>query len=273
MSVPTITLNDGITIPQLGFGTWQVSNDEAEKAVSSALQAGYRHIDTAAIYGNEDGVGRAIARSGISRDELFVTTKLWNDAHEPDDARKAIETSLEKLGLDHVDLYLIHWPAPVRYGDAYVKAWNALQEFKSEGLTRSIGVSNFASEHLDAIEGATPSVDQVEMHPSFSQRGFRKVLADRGISPEAWSPLGQSKDLDNPVITDIARATGKSPAQVVIRWHLQIGNIVFPKSVTPSRIVENLDVLDFELSDEQIAAIEGLDHGTRIGADPTTADF
>ena len=193
-------------------------------------------------------------------------TPLWNP-------NTILCMSLSKLGLDHVDLYLIHWPANVKYGDAYVEAWNALQEFKSEGLTRSIGVSNFKTEHLDAIEGATPSVDQIEMHPSFNQASFRKVLADRGINPEAWSPLGQSKDLDTPVLADISRATGKSPAQVVIRWHLQIGNIVFPKSVTPSRIVENFDVFDFELSDDQIAAIDGLDRGNRIGGDPATADF
>lgn len=273
MSVPTITLNDGVPIPQLGFGTWKVPANEAEKAVSAALEAGFRHIDTAAIYGNEEGVGRALADSGLDRKDLFVTTKLWNSSHHADDARKAIETSLTKLGLDHVDLYLIHWPAPVKYGDAYIEAWNALQDFKSEGLTRSIGVSNFKTEHLDAIEGATPSVDQIEMHPSFNQATFRAELAERGINPEAWSPLGQSKDLDNPVLTDISKATGKTPAQVVIRWHLQIGNIVFPKSVTPSRIVENFDVFGFELSDEQIAAIDGLDHGNRLGGDPSTADF
>ena len=273
MSVPTITLNDGVPIPQLGFGTWKVPANEAEKAVSAALEAGFRHIDTAAIYGNEEGVGRALADSGLDRKDLFVTTKLWNDSHHADDARKAIETSLAKLGLDHVDLYLIHWPAPVKYGDAYIEAWNALQDFKSEGLTRSSGVSNFKTEHLDAIEGAAPSVDQIEMHPSFNQATFRAELAERGINPEAWSPLGQSKDLDNPVLTDISKATGKTPAQVVIRWHLQIGNIVFPKSVTPSRIVENFDVFDFELSDEQIAAIDGLDHGNRLGGDPSTADF
>ncbi|MEA5665102.1 MAG: aldo/keto reductase, partial [Cutibacterium granulosum] len=194
MSVPTITLNDGTTIPQLGFGTWQVSNDEAEKAVSSALQAGYRHIDTAAIYGNEEGVGRAIASSGISRDELFVTTKLWNDAHEPENARKAIETSLEKLGLDHVDLYLIHWPAPVKYGDAYVKAWNALQEFKSEELTRSIGVSNFRREDIETIEaetGVLPVLNQIEVHPYLGNAELRAFHAEKGIVTEAWSPLGQ----------------------------------------------------------------------------------
>ena len=273
MSVPTITLNDGVTIPQLGFGTWQVSNDEAEKAVSSALQAGYRHIDTAAIYGNEEGVGRAIASSGISRDELFVTTKLWNDAHEPEDARKAIEASLEKLGLDHVDLYLIHWPAPVKYGDAYVKAWNALQEFKSEGLTRSIGVSNFQPEHLDHLEGETPVVDQVEMHPTFNQAELRDELAKRSITPEAWSPLGQSKDLQDATITKIADELGVTPAQAIIRWHLQIGNIVIPKSVTPARIEQNLASANVELTDAQVQAINGVDAGNRLGGHPDTADF
>jgi len=273
MSVPTITLNDGTTIPQLGFGTWQVSNDEAEKAVSSALQAGYRHIDTAAIYGNEEGVGRAIAASGISRDELFVTTKLWNDAHEPEDARKAIETSLEKLGLDHVDLYLIHWPAPVKYGDAYVKAWNALQEFKSEGLTRSIGVSNFQPEHLDHLEGETPVVDQVEMHPTFNQAELRAELAKRSITPEAWSPLGRSKDLQDATTTRIADELGVTPAQAIIRWHLQIGNIVIPKSVTPARIEQNLASANVELTDAQVQAINGVDAGNRLGGHPDTADF
>ena len=192
MSVPTTTLNDGVVIPQLGFGTWQVPADEAEKAVSAALEAGFRHIDTAAIYDNEEGVGRALAASGLDRKDLFITTKLWNDAHHANDARKAIETSLSKLGLDHIDLYLIHWPAPVKYGDAYIEAWNALQDFKSEGLTRSIGVSNFKTEHLDAIEGVTPSVDQIEMHPTFNQATFRAELAKRGITePAARTDTGR----------------------------------------------------------------------------------
>ncbi|WP_130866359.1 aldo/keto reductase [Acidipropionibacterium timonense] len=273
MTVPTLTLNDGVKIPQLGFGTWQVSEDEAHASVATALATGYRHIDTAAIYGNERGVGRALAESGVDRDELFVTTKLWNDAHHADDARRAIETSLDKLGLDHLDLYLIHWPANVKYGDAYIEAWNALQEFKAEGLTRSIGVSNFSPVHLDAIEGAVPSMNQVEMHPTFNQAALRADLAARGIQPEAWSPLGQSKDLTDPTISAIAADLGVSTAQVIIRWHLQIGNVVIPKSVTPSRIAENFDVFGFELSDEQIAAINGVDSGHRLGADPVDADF
>ena len=219
-NVPNVKFNDGRSIPQLGYGVWQVEDEVAEKVVATALEIGYRHIDTAAIYGNEEGVGRAIASSGISRDELFVTTKLWNDAHEPENARKAIETSLEKLGLDHVDLYLIHWPAPVKYGDAYVKAWNALQEFKSEGLTRSIGVSNFQPEHLDHLEGEAPVVDQVEMHPTFNQAELRDELAKRSITPEAWSPLGQSKDLQDATITKIADELGVTPAQAIIRLSL-----------------------------------------------------
>lgn len=273
MSVPTTILNDSHAIPQLGFGTWQASVEEAESSVAKALEVGYRHIDTAAIYGNEEGVGRALSASGLPREELFVTTKLWNDAHHRDDARRAIESSLEKLGLDHVDLYLIHWPAPVKYGDAYIEAWNALQEFRDEGLTRSIGVSNFKREHLDALEGATPAVDQIEMHPTFGQLAFRDELVAAGIKPEAWSPLGQAKDLDSAILSDIASAHGKSPAQVVVRWHLQLGNIVIPKSVTPSRIEENFDVFDFTLDDDQMAAIGHLDQGNRLGADPAEADF
>lgn len=272
-NVPFLTLNDGVKIPQLGFGVWQVENDGAVDAVGKALETGYRHIDTAAIYGNEEGVGRAIKDSGIARDELFITTKLWNDKHHRADAREAIETSLEKLGLDHVDLYLIHWPANVKYGDAYIEAWDALQQFKAEGLTRSIGVSNFNVEHLDKISGAVPSVDQVEMHPTFNQKVLRDALDSRDITPEAWSPLGQSKDLDDDVIAQIAKATGKTPAQVIIRWHLQIGNIVIPKSVTPKRIEENFDVFDFELTADQVQQINGVDSGNRLGKDPVVADF
>ncbi|WP_257478301.1 aldo/keto reductase [Acidipropionibacterium jensenii] len=267
MAVPNITLNDGVTIPQLGFGTWQVADDIAEKSVSMALQAGYRHIDTAAIYGNEKGVGRAIATSGIPRQELFVTTKLWNDMHRKDQARKALETSLTKLSLDHLDLYLIHWPS-VKHQGQFIQAWDAMQTFKTEGLVRSIGVSNFNQVHLDDLNGATPSVNQIEMHPTFTQKAYRESLLAQGIHPEAWSPLGMSKDLTNPVIEQIAADLGKTAAQVIIRWHLQIGNIVIPKSVTPERIAANFDVFDFELSEDQIAQIEGLDTGVRLGGDP-----
>lgn len=273
MTVPTITLNDGKTIPQLGFGVWQVTDDKATPAVAKALEVGYRHIDTAAIYGNEAGVGRAIQESGIARDDLFVTTKLWNDKHEAADAREAIETSLTKLGLDHVDLYLIHWPANVKYGDAYVEAWDALQQFKAEGLATSIGVSNFNVEHLDRLSGETPVIDQVELHPTWQQADLRAVLGRRGIATEAWSPLGQSKDLEHEVIGRIAERHGVTPAQVIIRWHLQLGNVVIPKSVTPERIASNFDVLGFELADDDMAAIAGIASDNRLGDDPAKADF
>ncbi len=272
-SVPTITLNDQVTIPQLGFGVWQVGNDEVVPAVAKALEVGYRHIDTAAAYQNEAGVGRAIRESGVARDDLFVTTKLWNSDHAAADARRAIERSLENLGLDHVDLYLIHWPAVKKYGDLYIEAWEAMHQFQAEGLTRSIGVSNFNVEHLDALTGTVPTVNQIEMHPTFTQASLRATLSERGIHPEAWSPLGQAKDLQNPVIAEIAKSLGKSPAQVIIRWHLQIGNIVIPKSVTPERIAENFDVFDFDLDPTQIDRINALDAGNRIGGDPATATF
>ncbi|GAA1389806.1 aldo/keto reductase [Luteococcus peritonei] len=272
-TVPQITFNDGKKIPQLGFGVWQVENDKATPAVTKALEVGYRHIDTAAIYGNEEGVGKALAESGIAREDLFITTKLWNDSHAAGDARTAIETSLTKLGLDHVDLYLIHWPATVKYGESYIEAWDAMQEFKAEGLVTSIGVSNFHEVHLAKLNGETPVIDQVELHPTFAQAELRRVLDDRDIVTEAWSPLGQSKDLDNETIGAIAQELGVSPAQVIIRWHLQEGRVVIPKSVTPERIASNFDVFGFELSGEQMDQITGLDEGNRLGGNPETADF
>lgn len=272
-NIPKINLSDGYEIPQLGFGTWQVPDDEAEASVSHALEAGYRHIDTAAIYGNEAGVGRAIARAGLSREDLYVTTKLWNDAHLAADARRGIESSLEKLGLDHVDLYLIHWPATVKYGDAYIEAWDAMQQFKAEGLARSIGVSNFHAEHLDKLNGETPVVDQIEVHPTLTQTALRAELASRGIAVQSYSPLGSGDELGNPVIAEIAADVGRSVAQVIIRWHLQHGLIVLPKSVTPQRIVENLDVFDFELDAAQMTRIDGLDADNRRGSHPDTARF
>jgi 2,5-diketo-D-gluconate reductase A len=273
MTEPVITLSDGVQIPQLGFGTFKIPPEDAERAVTEALQLGYRHIDTAAIYGNEQGVGAAIAKSGLKRDEIFLTTKLWNDMHPYDKAQVAIEASLEKLGLDHLDLYLIHWPATVKYGDSYLEAWDALQEFKAEGLTRSIGVSNFNVEHLDAIGGEAPSVNQIELHPTLTQNDLRTELAIRGIACEAWSPLGRGDDLAEPAIVRIADEIGRTPAQVVIRWHLQLGNIVIPKSVTPARIAENRDVFGFELSDAQLDAITALDRDARTGSNPALADF
>ncbi len=247
--VPTVTLNDGNPIPQLGFGVWQVSTDDIVPAVSKALDIGYRHIDTAAIYGNEEGVGRAIAESGIPREELFVTTKLWNDRH--DDAPAAIQESLTKLGLDYVDLYLIHWPAPK--ADKYLTAWQSLEQFTADGLARSVGVSNFHASHLQKILDATstvPAVNQIEVHPTFAQT---ELIAT-----------------NTSVIISLAEELGRTPAQVILRWHIQKGYVVFPKSVTPSRIAENFDVFGFELDDAQIATIDGLDSGNRTGGDPDT---
>jgi len=271
--VPQIWLADGHRIAQLGFGTFKVPPAQAEASVSEALRVGYRHIDTAALYENEREVGAAIAASGLPRDQIFVTTKLWNDDHKPDRARMAINASLEKLGLDHVDLYLIHWPSTVLYGDSYIDAWNAMQEFKREGLATSIGVSNFNPEHIGRLDGETPVVNQVELHPTFAQVALRADMARRGIVVESWSPLGRGADLDNPVIAGIAQSVGRTTAQVIIRWHLQSGIVVIPKSVTPERIAENFAVTDFELTDDQMKAIDALDCGNRIGGDPATADF
>ena len=274
--VSQIALNDGSTIPQLGFGVFKVDQAETERVVSTALEVGYRHIDTAAVYGNEEGVGAAIAASGIPREEIFVTTKLWNADQGSDSARRALETSLGKLGLDSVDLYLIHWPRPDQ--DRYVESWHTLAQLRDEGLTRSIGVSNFHEPHLQRLLDETdvvPAVNQIELHPAFAQRPLRAFGTEHGIHTEAWGPLGQGKyDLFSDVpVADAAAAHGVSPAQVVIRWHLQNGIIVFPKSVTPERIAQNFDVFGFVLSDEEIAAIDGLDRGLRVGADPETAVF
>lgn len=271
--VPTITLADGKTVPQLGFGTWQTDDATAQRAVSTALEVGYRHIDTAAIYQNERGVGAAIAASGLAREEIFLTTKLWNNQHSTADARVGIEASLERLGLDRIDLFLIHWPATVRYGDLYIDAWDALQTFKAEGLVTSIGVSNFLPEHLDRLNGETPVVDQIEVHPSFAQTGLRAQLAERGIHVMSYSPLGRQADLTDPRVLAIAEQTGHTPAQVVLRWHLQKGLIPVPKSVTAQRIAENFDLFGFELSAEQLASIDTVDSDNRLGSDPMTADF
>lgn len=268
VNVPNISLNDGATIPQLGFGTWKIPNEDAQGAVEHAIKVGYRHIDTAAVYGNEEGVGRGIAASGLTRDELYVTTKLWNDKHHREDARRAIEESLEKLGLDYVDLYLIHWPSTVKHGDSYIEAWNALQEFKAEGLAKSIGVSNFLEENLDAIEGELPAVNQIEVHPTFQNCELVADVMRRGITVEAYSPLGSGADIGNPQVAEIAAAVGKSVGQVMIRWHLQKGWVVLPKSVTPSRITENFDVFGFELDAAQMAAIDALECGNRVGKHP-----
>ncbi|BCL24058.1 oxidoreductase [Streptomyces tuirus] len=268
--VPPIILNNGVAMPQLGFGVWQVPDDEAEKAVATALEAGYRSIDTAAIYGNEEGTGKAIAGSGVPREELFVTTKLWNADQEYDSTLRAFDTSLDKLGLDFVDLYLIHWPTPER--GLYVETYKAFEKLYADGRIRAIGVSNFLPEHLEKLIGETsvvPAVNQIELHPHLQQGASRAYHAEHGIATEAWSPLGQGKGLlEVPAIVAIARKHERTPAQVVLRWHIQLGNVVIPKSVTPSRIKENIDVFDFSLDDEDLAAISALNEDRRIGPDP-----
>ena len=276
MTTPRITLNDGTTIPQLGFGVFRVDPEETERIVSDALEVGYRHIDTAAIYGNEIGVGRAIAASGIPRDELYITTKLWNSDQGTQSAIDAMDLSLEKLGLDHVDLYLIHWPRPDL--DRYLESWHTLEQLKADGKTTSIGVSNFHIPHLERVigeSGTVPAADQIELHPAFAQRPIREYAASKGIAIEAWGPLGQGKyDLFGmPAVADAARAHGVSPAQAVIRWHLQHGIIVFPKSNSRERIAQNFDVFGFELTAGEMAAIDGLDQGMRVGSNPDEATF
>ncbi|MDR2256093.1 MAG: aldo/keto reductase [Arthrobacter sp.] len=268
-TVPTITLNDGRPMPQLGFGVFQVPDDGAQAAVEAALEAGYRSIDTASIYGNEAGVGRAIAATGLPREELFVTTKLWIDALEREAVRPALEASLERLGLSAVDLYLIHWPAPA--SDRYLGAWQGLEEARDAGLTASIGVSNFLPEHLErvaALGGTVPAVNQVELHPALQNRATQDANTRLGIATEAWSPLAQGAVLGAAAVTDAAHAHGVTPAQAVLRWHLQQGRIVIPKSVTPARIAANLDVFGFELSGEEIAAIDALERDGRTGPHP-----
>jgi len=272
--IPDLALNDGSAIPQLGFGVFQVPPEQTEQVVAQALDAGYRHIDTAAAYRNEEGVGRAIAASGIARDELYVTTKLWNADQGYDEALRAFEQSRRKLGLDVVDLYLIHWPTPAR--DRYVDSWRALERLQSEGAVRSIGVSNFQPAHLRRLfaeTGVVPAVNQIELHPLLQQAELRAFHAEHGIATEAWSPLAQGAALGDPAIGAIAEAHGRTAAQVVLRWHLQLGNVVIPKSVTPARIAANLELFDFELSDEQMASIATLDRGERTGPDPDTMEI
>ncbi|HEY8768931.1 MAG TPA: aldo/keto reductase [Thermoleophilaceae bacterium] len=268
-TVPQTTLRDGVEIPQLGFGVFQVPPDDTAEVVTRAFQAGYRHIDTAAAYQNEAEVGQAFKASGLDRDEVFITTKCFNNDHGYEQAKKAFRTSLDRLELDFLDLYLIHWPVPAH--DKYVETWKAFIDLQSDGLVRSIGVSNFQPNHLRRLvhdTGVTPSVNQVELHPRFQQAGRRREHEELGIVTEAWSPLAQGAVLDDPVIERLAETHGKSPGQVVIRWHLQLGNVVIPKSVTPERIEENFDVFDFQLSDDEMAEIEQLDAGDRIGPDP-----
>jgi diketogulonate reductase-like aldo/keto reductase len=268
---PQIALRGGAHIPQLGFGVFLVPPGETNVAVTQALAAGYRHIDTAAAYRNEAEVGQAIRSSGLERGEIFVTTKCFNDDQGYEQAKRAFHASLGQLEMDYVDLYLIHWPVPVH--DRYVETWKAFIELRDEGLIRAIGVSNFNPAHLERViaeTGETPAINQVELHPYFQQVGLRREHDELGVVTEAWSPLGRGRVLEDPVIARIAEQHSKSAGQVVIRWQLQLGNVVIPKSVTPERIVQNFDVLDFELSDEQMTAIDGLDAGVRIGPDPET---
>lgn len=269
--IPNVVLHDDVLIPQLGFGVFQVPPQDTAEVATRALLAGYRHIDTAAAYRNEAGVGQAIHAAGLNRDDVFITTKCFNDDHGYEPAIRALKASLDRLELDYVDLYLIHWPVPAR--DRYVETWKAFIELQTQGLARSIGVSNFQPAHLERLIDETrviPTVNQVELHPRFQQTGLRHEHTELGIVTEAWSPLAQGQVLDDPTIVQIAHSHGKTPGQVVIRWHLQLGNVVIPKSVTPERIIENFDVFDFALTEEEMASIVALDAGERIGPDPDT---
>jgi 2,5-diketo-D-gluconate reductase A len=270
-TVPTVPLRDGEQIPQLGFGVFQVPPAETVEVTLRALQTGYRHIDTAKAYNNEAEVGQAVRASGLAREDVFITTKCFNNDHGFDQAKRALHASLQRLEMSHVDLYLIHWPVPAH--DKYAETWKAFVELQQEGLTRSIGVSNFQQPHLERIiaeTGVTPVVNQIELHPYLQQPGLRREHADLGIVTEAWSPLAQGQVLDDPALTEIAGRHGVTAGQVVLRWHLQLGNVVFPKSVTPARIEENFDVFGFTLTADEMAAIEALDRGERIGPDPDT---
>jgi 2,5-diketo-D-gluconate reductase A len=274
--IPDITLNNGKTIPQLGFGVFQIKPEDTVRSVLTALESGYRHIDTAEMYANEAEVGEAIAQSGLDRTEVFVTSKLNNGFHEPDAARAAFDVTLDALRSDYVDLFLIHWPLPTRYGGDYVSTWRTLEEFYREGRARSIGVSNFQPHHLRRLHEETtvpPAVNQIEVHPYLTQPGVRGFCAEHGIAVEAWSPIAQGLVLDDPIIVDVARRAGKTPAQVVLRWHIQRGDIVFPKSVTPERIRENFAIFDFELDGGDQSAITALNRDQRTGPDPDVFDY
>lgn len=268
--IPSITLNNGVTMPQVGFGVFQVPSEATRTAVASALEAGYRSIDTATVYGNETEVGEAIAQSGVPRDELFVTTKLWNADQGYDETARAFEQSLSKLGMDYVDLYLIHWPLPEV--DRYRETWQAFEKLHADGKIRAIGVSNFQPHHLDRLAESSdvvPAVNQIELHPYLQQAEARRYHSEHGIVTEAWSPIGQGKGLlEDAAIAEVAGKHGRTPAQVVLRWHLQLGNVIIPKSVTPSRIRENLDLFGFSLDDDDMATLGTLDRDGRIGPNP-----
>ncbi|MGD1238631.1 aldo/keto reductase [Mycobacterium seoulense] len=277
-NVPTIELNDGVRIPQLGFGVFQIKPDQTAAAVKTALEIGYRHIDTAEMYGNEKQVGQGIRDAGLDRAEVFVTSKLNNGFHKPDDARRAFDQTLKALDSDYVDLFLIHWPLPTLYYGDFVSTWKVFEEFARDGRARSIGVSNFQVAHLDRLAKETdtvPSVNQIELHPYFGNTEVRAYGREQGIATEAWAPIAQGKVLGDPVINRIADARGKSAAQVVLRWHIQRGDIVFPKSVTPERVKENFELFDFELDDSDMDAISALDKGEagRNGPNPDKFDY
>ena len=276
--IPNITLNDGNTIPQLGFGVFQIEPKDTVEAVNEALEIGYRHIDTAEMYGNEKEVGEAIRASGLERGEVFVTSKLTNGFHEPQDAREAFDRTLSDLGFDYVDLFLIHWPLPTLYNGDFVSTWETLEEFRRDGRARSIGVSNFQIEHLQRLAAETetvPAVNQIEVHPYFTNEAVRGYGQEHGIVTEAWSPIAQGGVLEDQTITRIAEKVGKTPAQVVLRWHVQRGDIIFPKSVTPSRMQENFELFDFELESGDVDEISALDRGEdgRTGPNPDTFDY
>jgi 2,5-diketo-D-gluconate reductase A len=269
--VPTVELNNGVRIPQFGFGVFQIPPEETAGAVRTALEAGYRHIDTAQMYRNEAEVGAGVAESGLAREDVFVTTKLANDAHGHDNAITALEGSLRRLGFDYVDLYLIHWPLPHR--GQFARTWRGFEDILRAGKARAIGVSNFQPAHLDVLaekSGTVPAVNQIELHPALQQPELRAYHREHGIATEAWSPLARAGVLDDPVLAELAEKHGRTAAQVVLRWHLQLGNIVFPKSSSPERIRQNIDVFGFELDDEDMAAIGKLDDGRRTGPDPDT---
>ncbi|WP_375424005.1 aldo/keto reductase [uncultured Friedmanniella sp.] len=277
-TVPDIALNNGRTIPQLGFGVFQIDPADTADAVGQAFEIGYRHIDTAEMYGNEKGVGEALRSSGLDRGEVFLTSKLNNGFHAPEDARRAFDQTLADLGVDYVDLFLIHWPLPTRYDGDFVSTWKTFEEFYHDGRARSIGVSNFQPHHLRRLaqeSDVVPAVNQVEVHPYLDNAEVRAYGAEHGIATEAWSPIAQGGVLHDPVITRIATAAGRTPAQVVLRWHIQRGDIIFPKSTTPSRIQENFELFDFELTDADLTSITALDQGEdgRTGPNPDAFDY
>jgi 2,5-diketo-D-gluconate reductase A len=277
-AVPTVSLNDGTTIPQLGFGVFQIDPAETATAVTNAFEVGYRHIDTAEMYGNEKGVGEAVRASGLDRSDVYVTSKLNNGFHRPDDARKAFQGTLDALDIGYVDLFLIHWPLPTLYDGDYVSTWKVLEELKAAGQVKSIGVSNFQVAHLERLAaetGTVPAVNQIEVHPYFTNEEVRAYGVEHGIATEAWSPIAQGGVLDDPVITAIAERVGRSTAQVTLRWHVERGDIIFPKSTTPARIQENFELFDFSLTADDVAAISALHRGEegRTGPNPDVFDY